>query len=394
MQINLLKEDILNRLLEVHHLAYRSDVSSIESLVRVIGFHTPHQDTLDIELSSRVPEYSPRETEALFREQDLVRILGLRGEIVTICSSEQNVYRQDLAPIDEQELLFMIGDAQPLITSLGVPPSRLFELIVSLLPTILAGESMTKSLLVQSLAGAVLEHLSSSAQEVWAWPSPIEGQTLGESIVRYFLPVVAHTVLVSLIADPKSAGFLYSLTRRGPEKGGALDQLPLAYRYLHAYGPSDCKDFSHWAGLSQSHAQRLWNRLDASEVVQVSCEDKPAWMLVSDLDHMQSVERPLGIRFISPCDPLLQIPKRSLLIHGKRQHAHFFRSDENRGMVLSDGRCVASWRMKRVKQASTFVVEDIGEPLGRVAVEELEQEAYAIAGAIGTHFGGLSVKEP
>lgn len=390
MQINLLNEDILNRLLNVHNLAYRGDVASIAASVRVIGFHTPHQDTLDTELSSRVADYTPSASEALFRDRVLVRILVARGMIGTVCSTEQPVYRQDLTPIDEQELLFMIG-RPPLFTSLGVPPMRLYALIARLMPTILAGESMTRDYLATSLANAVLEHLDSSEQEVWSWPSAIDGQTVGESLVRSLLPVAAHAVPINLIVDPKSGGFLSTLATS--ESGQNGDQLSLAYRYLHAYGPSDCKAFSRWAGVSPSHAQRIWDQIDASELVAVTWEDKPAWMLASDLDRLSSFDRPSGVRFITPCDPLFQIPKRSLLIHGKRQHAHFFSSDEQRGMVLADGRCVAGWRMKRMKQSTTFVVEDIGEPLGRVAVDELEQEAYAIAQATGSHFGGLSVEE-
>lgn len=392
MQITLKKEDILNRLVSVHTLSQRSSVFAIPSVVRVIGFHTPAQDTLDRQLASRITGYVQQDAERLLNEHKLVRMYDVRGKAMTICPHDRFMYQEALVPSDEQELRFILGNASSLLTSLDMSALDLMHLIANLLPRALEHGPLSEALLIEQLAELVSEYHVPGDREVWAWPSPVEHETLGETLVRVLLPGASLSVPIMLVSDPKSSGYLLALTTPETDLNNVTNEEHFAYRYLHAYGPSDCKEFALWAGISISHAERLWNLLDPSKLIQVSWEDKPAWMLVSDLEHLESIEPPTGLRLIDAYDPFLQLPKRSLLIHGKRQHTHFFRSDVRRGMVLSDGRCVASWRMKCVKQYSSFVVEDIGEPLERVAVEELEQEAYTMTQATGTQFSGLTVE--
>ena len=47
--------------------------------------------------------------------------------------------------------------------------------------------------------------------------------------------------------------------------------------------------------------------------------------------------------------------------------------------------------MRLKKRAWTLIVEDIGEPLGKVAVDELEGEAQGISRAIGLPCDGVSI---
>jgi hypothetical protein len=49
-------------------------------------------------------------------------------------------------------------------------------------------------------------------------------------------------------------------------------------RFLHFYGPATQRDFAEWAGVSTSHAERLWERV-GGDLTEVSAGKRTAWML-------------------------------------------------------------------------------------------------------------------
>lgn len=391
MQLSLSKEHMLGRILTVHHLANRRPVSDILTTVDTIGVHTPSQDSLGMVLVPRIDGFDNGMVGPLFERGQLIRTLGVRKAIRVMSPAEWKIMAHALTPLDEAELLSMIIGAKPLLLRLRVSAMHVLKMVCEVLPTVLAGERMGKTRLGQAVALSVQEFLNKSEREIWRWPSfQYQGQTLGESLVRHLLPVAALSVPLRLVDDPKSNGFLYTIGRED-DMWRSDDGECLVRRFLHAYGPADREAFASWAQISFSHASRLWHRVPEAELVEISGRDKLDWMLASDVSRMGDMVLPEGVRFISPYDPFLRMPHRSLLINGKRQHTYFFRSAGAPGMVLADGRCVAGWYLKKTKSRCTFHIEDIGEALGTVAVDELEEEANRMAKAFYRTCEGVSV---
>lgn len=391
MQPSFSQEHMIGRILAVHHLANRQPVSAILPIVETIGIHTPSQDSLGMVLAPRVDGFDNGMVTPLFESGRLIRTLGVRGAIRVMSSGEWQFMAEELTPLDEEELLYMVMGAKSLLLRLRMSAMQVLNMVCKVLPTVLKDGRMNKTSLGQAVALSIQESLNKSEREIWSWPSfQYQGQTLGESLVRHLLPVAALSVPVRLVDDPKSNGFLYTIGS-GDERWQSGDGGCLVRRFLHAYGPADGEAFAMWARISPSHASRLWNRIPKEELVKIPGRDKLDWMLVTDVAHLEDMILPEGIRFISPYDPFLRMPHRSLLINGKRQYTYFFRSAGSPGMVLADGHCVAGWYLKRTKRGCIFHIEDIGETLGRVAVDELEEEASRMAKAFHGICEGVSV---
>ena len=208
--------------------------------------------------------------------------------------------------------------------------------------------------------------------------------------MQYLLPVVCCTIPIHLLLSSTDTDFLYApapfimdTDMHAPRE--------LVRRYIHAYGPTDLEEFSEWAGISPLHAQRLWSTFPSEELVQVRWDIHEGWMLKCDLDDMYGLPAVEGIRFLGPYDPLLDLPMRNSLIHGKSLYKYFFRSEDRPGLVLYDGSLVAGWCFKRKRNGFSLVLEDIGESLGRVATEEISEEASHVADSLGLVLDGISI---
>ena len=388
MQLKCSEEDILRRLLSVHNLDRRVDSEKIRSLFDGVAFHVPRIESLGIALAARAEGVTSSQLEELESEGSLLRTLSIRGSPRAIRTEDRDVFNGSMAPIDDEEVLGIIGEAAVLLTPLGLPVSSLLDLVREVLLYTLRNATSLKVSLEKTLAKEVSPRLPTALQEVWNWPSSLyQGETLGESLTRFLFPVAALSLPVRLKYQSKGNGYLHFVTEV-PEVKNEQD---LVRRYLHAFGPADTESFARWCGISFAQAHRLWSCLPAEGLVEVSCRGKDGWMLESDVKQMGDIGDAQGVRLLGPDDPLLKMPVRSLLVHGKSCHTYFFRSDHSPGMVLADGVCVAGWRMRMKLRGWTLVVEDIGEPLGRVAIDELAREAERISLAIGLPCDGVSI---
>lgn len=391
MQLVLEQKDIYHRYLSVHNLGRNDPSASIRSLVDTIGMRTPVAGALEVSLAARMACIDPQQVLALCDTHSLMRTIGIRGSILAIATGSWGVCNASLAPVGEEEALYSLRGAGSLLLPLGMDIDTLLHLATKLSLDMLEGKSLTKRELGKALAYAALEWLEPSKREVWSWPSPMfNGQTLGESLMRFLLPLVCLAVPIALSLSPIDTIFRYTLA---PYVDMATGESPgaIASRYIHAYGPTDVEEFAAWAGISPMHAKRLWDCQPLEALVAVRYGGHEGWMLQQDSHDLSTLVPCDGVRLLGPYDPLLAIPRKHLLVHGKAQHKYFFRSAGSPGMVLYDGTVVAGWSFKRKGSSFTLVVEDIGEALGRVATEELESEAAHVAEALGLHYDGFSV---
>lgn len=391
MQLVLEQKDIYRRYLSVHNLCRNDPSATIRSLVDTIGMRTPVAGALEVSLAARMACIDPQQVLALCDTHSLMRTIGIRGSILAIAVDSWSVCNASLAPVGEEESRYSLRGAGSLLLPLAMDIGTLLHLATDLSMDTLKGKSLTKQELGKTLADRALERLPPSKREVWSWPSPIfDGQTLGESLMRFLLPLVCLAVPIELRQSPTDTGFRYTLA---PFVDMATVGSPgaLASRYIHAYGPTDVDEFAVWAGISPMHAKRLWDSQPLDTLVAVRSEGHEGWMLQRDSHDISTLPPCDGVRLLGPYDPLLAIPRRHLLVHGKAQYKYFFRSAGSPGMVLYDGTVVAGWSYRRRGGTFSLVVEDIGEALGRIATEEIESEAAHVAEALGLVFDGFSI---
>ena len=391
MQLVLEQKDIYRRYLSVHNLGRRNPSDTIRSLVDTIGMRTPVAGALEISLAARMACVDPQQVLASTVTHNLMRTVGIRGAILAFASDSWNVFNAPLAPVGEAEAMYFLRGAGALLLPLAMDVGTLLHLASELSLELLEGTSLTKQELGKALAEGALERLPPSKREVWSWPSPLfDSQILGESLMRFLLPLVCLMVPIELRQSPTDTVFRYTSapfvdTATGGSPGA------LASRYIHAYGPTNVDEFAVWAGISPMHAKRLWDSQPSDALASVRCEGREGWMLQRDSHGLSTLPPCEGVRLLGPYDPLLGIPRKHLLVNGKAQHKYFFRSAGSPGVVLYDGTVVAGWSYRRKGSAFSLVVEDIGEALGRVATDEIEVEAAHVAEALGLVFDGFTV---
>jgi hypothetical protein len=100
----------------------------------------------------------------------------------------------------------------------------------------------------------------------------------------------------------------------------------VAGRFQHAYPGASVAQFAEWAGITPSHARRLW---------------------VEPTAALPPAEPPRGVRLLPPGDPFLQKPNRELLAPDRALRKQLFRAVGSPGIVLRDGRISGTWRLRK-----------------------------------------------
>lgn len=381
-------ENIISRRFSALHLAHRSPAEEAPTVCAPIGLSASHDHQVNVQFASRIIDHQPRVTESLQSAGHLIVIGEANGTARLLRWDDLGLFTRALAPRDAQELDFMVEDWMSLFSVLGSTPYEMLSLMRDVLFEVVGDRRLSTDQLNRALLEAMQLRLSSAKQEVFTWPGLSEPQrTIGEQVVSVMLPIAIRFIPLRLRTDPKGIGFLHEIV--SIDSGSdATEEAEVVRRFLRAFAPADIDDFARFACLSHDHAVRLWNHVSMDELIGVLHHQKEGWMLADDHDVVGDFE---GLRFLSANDPLLQGRHRDLLIHGKTQHSYFFRNEDPPGMVLADGQCIAGWRMRHNRDAIAFVIEDIGESLGKVALDELEEEAERVATAVGLRCDSVMV---
>lgn len=170
---------------------------------------------------------------------------------------------------------------------------------------------------------------------------------------------------------------------RGPAMTPEAAQSELARRYLAAYGPATPADFAAWSGLSIGATRAGW-RLIADELIEVEVSGQPAWMLATCAAWLHD---------LPPCGPVVRLlPSFDTYLLGYRSRdlavapEHARRIHPGGGIVhpalLGDGRAVATWSSKRLRNGLDLVVEPF-DALNPDVYAGLEAEAEGLACFLG-----------
>jgi hypothetical protein len=159
-------------------------------------------------------------------------------------------------------------------------------------------------------------------------------------------------------------------------------RVELARRFLHWLGPADPMLFAKWTRASRRDAQATWAAL-ADEMVPVSFDGRPGWILANDEASLADAAPPSGCRFLplgDPClypgDDLPAPPPAQVPDDARRITTRLINSLT--GRIVVDGEVVGAWG--RVKGNVTI---DAWPSLSKRREPEVEAEAAGMAPALG-----------
>ncbi len=391
---------ILAHRVHAQNLTQRLPHDRLIDALRACGIRNPAANAAAISLSARVEGFHQQDLETLLTcSHTALQTVSIRSAIRIFPKDDFEIFTQALLPSTEEELRYYIAGAEPALVTLGFSAMHVLAMVSRAVDEVLQEQMLSKDDLGLALALRIEHDLTPAQQEVWRWPSSYaEGQSLGESLARFMLPVVALEGKLCLFSKPGHRGKYYALFStlpgfldgQSPRLDNQAAQTELVRRYLHCFGPATVENFALWAGISLGQAQRLWTGIWPS-VQEVTYQNVNGWMLQEDALQLGKNPIPEGVRFIPPHDPWLHQHDRSLLVKGKLAYRYFWKAAGSPGMVLFDGEGVAGWHMRIVKNKMLVAIEDLGLPLRRASGSELEAEVDRLASALGYNSQGYTV---
>jgi hypothetical protein len=127
----------------------------------------------------------------------------------------------------------------------------------------------------------------------------------------------------------------------------APDRVELARRYLRGYGPATPRDLAAWWGMGLTEANAAWNAL-RDDLVQLSVEGKPIWLLASDAGRLDQTAPPgRAVSLLPAFDTyLLGYADREFAVP-KPYQKHIYHGGQVVPTVLVDGVAAGTWRYEQ-----------------------------------------------
>lgn len=287
---------------------------------------------------------------------DLVVAHVVRGAIHAVPPGDFALYGRALIARDDDELGVQLGrQVQGLAVEKGFAPSQALADVAEATKDALGEErALDKNELHEALRSRV-------SADVMPWCRGCQNHHVAPMLWRY------ATIKAGVRLDSKRR-YVLGKPGRTPAASQAVR------RFLGFYGPTQAGDFAEWAGLSKSHAQRLWDQV-ASDLVEVKVGKDTGWLMADDRRALESPSAAQGIRLIPPGDPFLQKANRSLLVPDRLLRKRLFRPVASPGAVLNNGRLRGLWRVKTNGAKAELTVEKTG----RLTRRDLEEEAQRVA---------------
>lgn len=369
--------------LQGQHLSQRLPAGALEMAAGAAGLQNTPPGSAAQALHARVEGLEPGHVDrALYEEKRLLQAWSRRASPHLFPTAAAADFTRGLLPQGEQELRFFIQGVVPGLEKVELQAEETLELVAEAAARVLEGRSLTRDELGVEIAAQIAPRLPPTRRPAWESPSIYAlGQSLGESIVRFFLYVTGPLGLVCH-AERRGNRAYYQLTEDW--LGGPLPSRPrdearagLVRRYLSCYGPSTPAELAGWAGISPAQAAASWALVE-KELAAVRFEGRSVWVLRRDLERLQAPAAPRGARFLPPHDPYLQARDRETLLPNRRLHKEVWRTVGNPGVLLLEGECAGLWRPQKKGRRLRLEVE-LFAPLweGQRALIEAEAEALA-----------------
>ena len=147
---------------------------------------------------------------------------------------------------------------------------------------------------------------------------------------------------------------------------------------LRLLGPATPLEVGKYLGSSTAAMKAVW---PADDLAEVTVDGRRTWLPSGSVADLRSAERPSGVRFLPPMDPLLQSRDRDLLIPGRDRQKEVWRILGNPGALLVDGEIAGVWRAKTSGRTRVDLTVTAFVPLSAGDRKRVEEESAEVARA-------------
>lgn len=380
---NYTKDQITAFRLEAHHLSDRLPPGSLVQATGACGIQNTPPGSADLALHARVADLKPGDLEqALISKKSLLQAWSLRASPYIFPTSDATVFLTGILPQTEEGIRSFIRGVIPALDQIGIRAEEVIKLAATALVEEFVDGFWTKDELGIALAGRAAEKLSKEQLQSWQGPSPYaDDQTLGESVIRFVLPVLSLKGLLCH-AERRGGKAYLKLTEDWlgeelPCRDKQKESAELLRRYMRCFGPSKVEHFSEWAGISPKQAGRIWKDVH-DKYVEAGFEGRTGWLHHEDVPRLDMAKGSTGVRFLPPHDPYLQLRDRETIVSDKRFQRQIWKLQGNPGVLLVDGNVVGVWHPK--KKGSLFEIKvELFEEISSRNYSLIDAEAQSIA---------------
>ncbi len=361
--------------LAAHNLTKRLPAGRLQAAARPVGVQDSRVDSAAMALAARVDLVDADEVAAARTERrELVTIWAVRGAPYVVPVGDLPVVTAGAMPIDRESFDVFLGGWGAPVADAGLSP---FDLLAQMKRTALAVLD-GRSLPVDDVRRAIYDRV------------PALHRVRRPAFARADMPEPLFRALgltgELCITGGEGTNASLGLTRQWldnepPAMIPDAARAELVRRFLRAYGPAGEAAFAEWTNRSRSDAGRAF-RLVADEVTAVDTGGGTAHLLAGDVKAVRRPPVPTGVRLLPPLDPFLQMRDRATLVPDKKQRGRVWRPVGPPGVVLADGRLVATWRARRTGHRLAIAVEELVS-LTDWARSEIRAEAELVAPARG-----------
>jgi len=389
-----------------HHLDARlpsgpSAAAALLDAAGASGLQNTPPGSAALALHARVAGLAPQDVySALEDEKTLLQAWSLRAAPYVFPTRDAALFTLGILPDSETSIRHFITGVEPALERIDISAVDVLDLTASAVVEVLDGRRLTKDELGIELASRVLPRLTARQQVPWQSPSLYAAtQSLGESVVRFMLPITAlrglcchaqrraNQALIARTDQWLGSDHLIGTDRQivtppvlSREQAGS----ELARRYLRCYGPSSLQHFAEWvagpvrsSGSLSSQSARAWRQLEP-DLLPVDFAGRECWIHSADLERFLTPQPSNSARLLPPHDPYLQLRDRDTLVPEKSLQRRLWKTSGNPGVVLVDGQLVAAWRPEKKGRRLALSIE-VFRQVSAEARRQIEQEAQSLA---------------
>lgn len=341
--------------LHCHHLDKYYDNQLIEDIVGSIGIQNSPPGSWYTALYNRIDKCTIDDLDKqLYKDRNLLQAWSFRGAPVIFPVKESNCFLLGLIPQNDEPWIYTRG----ITLALDLLEMSFEELLDKLKLVIIQLDHQiinSKTSLDQFLATSMLPLIPKDKQEIWNNPSIYgnpDKQTIGGAVVSFLLRPCSFCGLVVFAKRSKTTPSFTSYYNWTGHHLNPDDQASqkLIRKFLHCYGPGTPADFKNWLGCSTKQAKRIWNSI-INEIEPVLVNNKKAFILAKDKElFLSSIPLQRDLHLISSHDPILDQRNKTILLENTNLHKYVWKTQNNPGVVLKNGKIIGIWTYKKNKQ--------------------------------------------
>jgi len=351
-----------------HHLAKRAPRSRLTQVVGdVCGIHAQLMSAAELAICARVDGITRDEIQAaLWERRSLVKTWCMRGTLHLLPATEYPTYVSALRTRTRHR-------RPAWLKRIGLTLSEM-EGIIKGIRAALDGRTLTRDVLASAIGRQLGPHVK--RRLLWGWGSLLKPA----AYQGYLCFGPSRGQNVTFVRPDQWLG----TRRRLDDLDSDATLEAIGRRYLGAYGPATYRDFATWwgGGTGRGQAKRMMRSL-ASEIVEVSIEGKPGWMLAKDATQAKKAAAVETVRLLPHFDGYtLHFRPREHLVP-TRFAARIFR---NQGWIspvlLINGMAAGTWELARTGRNVEVRLQPFA-PLRPAFLRKIREEVDHLAHFLG-----------